>query len=713
MKTIDEIILDMSVLDKARQLTQINAMLFRPESKARITGLAENLGITQEDIKGTGSTLNFTSGGEAELIQEAYLKESKKQIPLIFMQDVVHGYRTVFPIPLAMGCTFDAELLEDCAEMSAKEARAHGVQATFSPMVDLVRDSRWGRVLETTGEDPYLNGEMGKAFIRGYHKGGLACCVKHFAAYGAAEAGRDYNTTEIGPHTLREYYLRAYEECMRENPEMVMTSFNLLNGIPVNGSKELLIDVLRNEWGFDGVVISDYNAIREMMRHGYLETEKECAMVAANNEIDMEMCSGTYIQYLPELVAEGKVSEETIDRMTRRVLQLKEKMGLLDNPYAGMDIEKAKELELCPEHRELARNAAEKSFVLLKNEGVLPLRKENKIALVGPYIEEQRILGAWRCDGKLEEAISVRQGIESYLQQRVDAATGCDGDVLANDCSKISEAVELAKKAEIIVACVGEPMNSSGESRSRSNLLLPVAQMELLRALKETGKPIVAILFGGRAQILTEMEPLVDAILSVWMPGTEGGNAIANVLYGKTVPSGKLTLSFPRNTGQCPIYYNHFSTGRPKKADNLVQSLYLSGYVDVLNAPLYAFGFGLSYTTFQLSDFKLSSDTLKKGEKLTASILVENTGKYDGEEVVQLYIQDYFASMVRPVQELKGYQKVFLKVGEQKLVEFEITEETLKFYDSQGRYTAEEGTFAIMLGNSSANVQRADFTYIK
>ncbi len=712
-KIVEERMKDMSVLDKARQLTQVNAVCLKEGAQAEITGAATNLGISQTDMDNVSSTLNFMYGGEMSEIQENYLKKSSGKIPLIFMQDVVHGYRTIFPIPLAMGGTFDTELVEKCAEMSAKEARANGVHVTFAPMVDLVRDSRWGRVMESTGEDPYLNGEMGKAFIRGFHKGQLACCVKHFAAYGLAESGKDYNTTEIGSHALREFYLRAYHECLKENPEMVMSSFNMLNGIPVNGSHELLVDLLRKEWGFEGVLISDYNAIREMIKHGYLETEKECAEIAANNEIDMEMMSGTYIKYLSELVEEGRVSEEVIDRMLRRVLALKEKVGLFDNAYVGADYDKAKEMELGESHRALAREAAEKSAVLLKNNGVLPLKKEVKVALVGPFAEEKHILGAWRCFGKEEESITVREGIELLLERKVLAAKGCEAELLATDTAGISDAVVVAEQAKVVIACIGEPSKSSGEGASRADLSIPKVQLELLRELRKLEKPMVAVVFGGRPQILTEVEELADAILYVWQPGTEGGNAIANLLYGEVNPSAKLTMSFPRMTGQCPIYYNHFNTGRPKRTDDMVHNKYNCSYRDVLNAPLYPFGYGLSYTEFKVSDLQLSADALQRGGKLLATVLVENTGAFDGEEVVQLYIRDYFASMVRPVKELKAYRKIFLKAKESKRVEFMITEEILKFYDRNEVFTAEEGKFALMIGNSSENLLQKDFCYRK
>lgn len=680
----------MSLEHKACQLTQLNAVYLQKESQAVITGTDEDLGLPKNSVYEMGSALNFMYGGEMSQIQKEYLENSEEKIPLIFMQDVIHGYRTIFPIPLGMGASFDTELVEECARMSAVEAVKNGVQVTFSPMVDLVRDSRWGRVMESTGEDPYLNGEMGKAFIRGYHKGGLACCVKHFAAYGAAEAGRDYNTTDLSWYALREFYLRAYKECLEEKPEMVMSSFNLLNGQPVNANHRLLVDVLRNEWGFDGVLISDYNAVREMMVHGFAEDEKECACIAINNEIDMEMMSATYIKYLPELVKEGKVSESTVDRMLERVLKLKEQTGLFETPYPGVDYEKGKELALSSEHRRIARVAAEKSMVLLKNDGVLPLNKAGKVFVTGPFAEEQGILGSWSCFGKAEEAVSVKMGIEHLLYQEV-----CRNE----------------READVIVVCIGESQEQSGEGASRAELKIEQSQIELLKQLRTTQKPIVAVVFGGRAQILTDVEVLSDAILYAWQPGTEGGNAIANILYGNTAPSGKLPISFPRATGQCPIYYNHFNTGRPKGEDDLENVYYNSSYRDVLNAPMYPFGYGLTYTEFSVENLQLSKSVMRQGETLTASIVLKNTGNRDGEEVVQLYLRDCVASMVRPVKELKAYRKVGLEKGAEQTVEFTVTEEMLKFYREDGTFEAEEGRFLLMIGTSSEQVLSKEFYF--
>lgn len=712
-QTIDEMIQGMTIREKARQLTQINAVYLKKESEAEITGMPEQLDIGLDDIKHVGSVLNFMHSGEMAEIQKAYLKEDGNKIPLIFMHDVIHGYRTIFPIPLALASSFDTQLVENCMEVAAAEASRNGVQATFAPMVDLVRDARWGRVMESPGEDPYLNGEMGKAMIRGFKKGGLATCVKHFACYGGAESGKDYNNVELGEHALHEFYLRAYHECMKEKPEMVMSSFNMLNGIPMNGNTKLLVDLLRKEWGFDGVLISDYNAFRELEKHGYSENHKECARVCANNEVDMEMMSATYIQYLEELIDEGKVSEEVIDRMLRRVLLLKEKVGLFDDPYAGTDFELAKKMDLCDEYRELARAAAEKSMILLKNEGALPLSQDAKVAFVGPYADEQNTLGPWKCHGKPEDTVSIKTGVEKLLGRKIVTAKGCDMGIFADDLSRIPEAVELAKDAETIVACIGEPSREAGEGASRTDISVQKTQVALIKALKELGKPIVLVVFGGRPLVLTEVEPMADAILYAWQPGTEGGNAIANILYGKANPSAKATISFPRASGQCPVYYNHFNSGRPKDEDVLEQAFFHCAYRDCLNAPLYSFGHGLSYTQFEISDLQLSTEHLKAGETLKASVSVENVGKYDGDEVVQLYIRDYFASMVRPVKELKGYQKISLKAGEKMRVEFDITEETLKFFDANLDFVAEEGKFALMIGNSSDNVLSKDFIFKK
>lgn len=700
---------EMNDSDKARQLTQVNAFYVHAETAAQATGVSGDLNLSDSDIAGVGSVLNFGDAADAERIRRAHLSKGENQVPLVMMQDVIHGYRTIYPVPLALGCSFDLSIVEECAYISARESAVNGVDVTFSPMVDLVRDPRWGRVMETTGEDPYLNGLMGRAMIRGYRRGGMGSCVKHFAAYGAAEGGRDYNTTDVSERNLKEYYLRAYRECLKENPELVMTSFNLLNGVPVNGHKDLLVDLLRDEWGFDGVVVSDYGAVREMIKHGYVETERECAAVCAANGVDMEMMSSCYIHNLPDLVKSGEIPRETVDKMVLRVLDLKERLGLLDEPYARVDAAEAERRVLCAEHRAVALKAAEKSCVLLKNSGILPLERGKKILLLGPYADEKNLLGAWRCAGRPEESVSVKEGIEKLTGEKVDCVKVCSWEL--SDCSiaGIPQTVKLASGADVIIACLGEPYNASGEGASRADLRLPATQRVLIQALRKAGKPIIAVIFAGRPQILTDIEPLCDAILYAWQPGTEGGNAVARLIFGDAKPSGRLAMSFPRSVGQIPVYYNCFTTGRPKGEDVLENCGYNSSYRDELNAPLYPFGYGLGYTTFAYSPVKLSADRMQRGGKICASVTVTNTGKREGEETVQLYIRDMFASVVRPVKELKGFKKVALKAGETSEVSFEITEDMLAFFTAGGEFKAESGEFTVTIGGDSRSENSAKF----
>ncbi len=703
----------MSQEDKARQLTQINAYFIKQDVKAEDTGVSGGMRLTAADIDGAGSVLNFGDAEDALTVRGRALRANPHNIPLLMMQDVIHGYRTIFPVPLAMSCTFEPEIIEECAEMAAEESKYNGIDVVFSPMVDLARDARWGRVLETSGEDPYLTGVMGRAYIRGYKKGGVEACVKHFAAYGGCESGREYNTVDLSEHALKQYYLHPYRECVKEKPAAVMTSFNLLNGVPVNGHKDLLIDTLRGEWGFDGITVSDYGAVREMIEHGYCADEKECARVAANNMIDLEMMSSTYVNYLPGLVAEGKVPQKTVDNMVERVLALKEKLGLFENPDNCTSVEKSREVCVCEAHRGIARRAAAKSFVLLENDGVLPLKKSQNAAYVGGYASSHSILGAWACAGRQDEAVSISEGVERVTGRKPLTAEGCDIDLYSTDYSKIAEAVEVARSADVVVVCIGEPNHMAGEGASRSDIALPEGQMRLVREIKKLGKPIVAVVFAGRPQVLNELKELANAVLYVWQPGTEGGNAIAEVLYGDINPSGKLTMSFPRTVGQCPIYYNYYPTGRPKIPDTMENCHYNSSYRDVLNSPLYPFGYGLSYTRYEYSDFTLSSDTLKRGESVTATVKVKNAGDRDGDEVVQLYLHDMYASIVRPVKELKDFKKVHLRAGEEVKVQFTLTEESLKFYAADGNFVAEEGDFEIMVGADSERVLTKELKFVK
>ena len=694
----------MSLEEKALQLTQFPSYELDDNQEKIVTGFSHLGSVERESLWHIGTILNAPN---AEAVQSIRKKRKEKGIddPLPIMLDVIHGYRTVYPVPVALSCSFDTSLIEDCAELAATEAKYDGIDVTFSPMVDLVRDARWGRVMESGGEDPYWGGEVGKATIRGYHKGGIACCVKHFAGYGAAEAGKEYNTTDISDRNLREYYLRPYRECLKENPEMFMSSFNLLNGKPILGHKDIMVDMLRKEWGFDGVVISDYSSVEELYEHGYCATGEDCARVSIESGLDIEMGSTVYAGLLPKLVREGVISEEKLDESVLRVLELKNKLGMYENPDRYADTKKRDEITLSESARDLARKAAEESCVLLKNDGILPLRENAKVAFVGPFVEEREIIGNWSKKARMEDTVSVKEGVEKLLKHAVPCARGCSWKLFDIDESGFEEAEKVCKDADFIVACVGEHMLNSGEAHSRTDIRIPEIQRKFVARLHKLNKPLA----------LGDVEKLADAILYVWQPGTEGGNAIANLIYGKANPCGKTVMSFPRSVGQCPIYYNHFSTARPKRKD--VPSFYSderfrSGYDDEYNSPLYPFGYGLSYTKSEYSDFKLSAKKLNRGGKITANVKLKNAGKFGGYEIVQWYLRDLFASVVRPVKELKGYERIFLKAGEEKLITFEITEETLKFYTDGGEFAAENGKFELFVGGNSRDCLKADFELI-
>lgn len=691
----------MSLEDKALQLTQYPAYL----TAGVVTGGDTAGDLSLSELRKTGSVLNANCGEEIVRLRRDK-REHGISDPLLVMHDVIHGYRTVAPVPLALACSFNLQIIEDCACIAATEAKYDGIDVTFSPMVDLVRDARWGRVMESAGEDPYLCGEVGKAFIRGYHKGGLACCVKHFAAYGAAESGKEYNTAEISEQTLHEYYLRGYAECLKENPELIMTAFCVVNGIPATGNRRLMVDILRKEWGFDGVLISDYASVREMMCHGYCADEKLAAYAAMKATLDIEMSSPCYARFLAELVKEGKIFEDEIDDAVMRIMKLKNRLGLYENPERETDFEKRDEITLCEEYRACVRRAAEESCVLLKNERVLPLKENAEVVFVGPFAEEKEIFGNWGCRGRAEDTVSVAEGVEKLIKRKIKTARGCSCRLKESDESMISQAVQTAEQGDTIIACVGESMWNAGESHSRTDLRLPEVQRKLVQNLAKLNKPLVLVVFGGRPQVLTGIEGYADAVLYVWHPGTEGGNAIANLLYGRVNPSGKTTMSFPRASGQCPIYYNSFNTGRPNEEEAV---LYSSGYDDIPNTPLYPFGFGLSYTDFVYSDLRLSEESFGQGGKLIATVCVKNAGAVAGKEVVQWYIRDLYASCVRPVKELKGFEKIALEAGETRKVSFEITEKTLAFRTAEGRDCAEAGEFTLFVGGNSRDCLQTKF----
>jgi len=704
----------MTLKEKISQLTQITPNFYL--HNGAITGPMEELGLTEDIIYNVGSVLGAAGAELTMEIQKGYLEKNRHKIPLVFMADVIHGFRTIFPIPLAMACSWDPQLVEESARVAAKEASVAGIHVTFSPMMDLVRDPRWGRVMESTGEDPWLNSLYARAFVRGYQgkglsdKESLASCVKHFAAYGAVEAGRDYNTVDMSERTLREYYLPAYKAAVYQGCAMVMTAFTTVDGVPSTVNRWLLKDLLRGEWGFDGVIISDWGAVRETIAHGVAADGQEAAEKAIKAGVDMEMMSSEYVHHLESLVQKGIVDESLIDEAVMRILKLKEQLGLFENPYRGADPEREKAVLLCNEHRKLARKVAAQSMVLLKNQGVLPFdRNIGKVAIIGPYAEANHILGNWSCEGRNDEAVTLKQGIVAKVgEDNVIVAEGCD---VMGEQLNLSSAMAAAQQADAIILALGEHPDMSGEAGSRAFITLPGKQLVLARTVLELGKPTVVVLFNGRPLEITELDCIAPAILEAWFPGTEGGNAIADILFGDVNPSGRLTMSFPYTVGQIPVYYNCYNTGRPKgREDN--DTRFCSRYLDIPNAPLYPFGYGLSYTTFEYSDFVLDNDKLTVDGSITASVTVTNTGKRAGEEGVQLYIRDISASVVRPVRELKGFQKIYLEPGESRRISFIITEPMLRFYRKDLSFKSEPGRFIAFVGPNSAQLLERPFELV-
>ena len=712
-----ELVAQMTLEEKLRQLTQLNGIFFDESDETAATGPKAEVKIQKEDIPGIGSALNFLGTDQVRTIQKNHMKADRNKIPMLFMMDVVHGCVTQYPIPLAMGATFSPELLKECAAMAAREAKTMGIDVTFAPMVDLVRDARWGRVMESTGEDPYLNAQMAAAQVEGFQSEGIAACVKHFAAYGAPEAGRDYNTVDMSERTLREFYLPAYKAAADAGVKMLMTSFNSLNGVPAAANKKLVKGILRDEWKYNGVVISDYNSFRELMQHGVAEDEKECAYKAISATNDIEMMSATYLHCMKELIEEGRVSEAQIDEAVTRVLNLKKDLGLFDDPFirCGKTQEEAeknfKTEVLSAENRKTAKKAAEKAAVLLKNDGLLPFTgKEKKIAVIGPFGDTGKINGAWSCYASEKDAVKISDGVRALLKNAdVKCATGADGalNAEANE-EEIQKAADLAARADVVILTLGEPEGDSGEGNSKQNLELPEAQYALLNAVLRANQNTAVLLFSGRPLAISRLAEKARAILLIWQPGTEGGNAAAELLFGKATPEGKLPMSFPYATGQCPIYYNHCNTGRPRVND-AVRTGYCSSYIDGPNAPLYPFGYGLSYTAFSYSSPAVSSAVMRRGEKVTVSVTVQNVGARAGTETVQLYLRDKAASVTRPIKELKGFKKVFLQAGEAQTVQFTITEDMLKFYNAESEYIAEAGEFEAYAGGNSDCTESVSF----
>ena len=727
---------DMSLQEKIDQLLQLTADFYGKTDRDVVTGPASELGISMEDIDLAGSVLNGTGAKALMQIQDAYMDRHPHHIPLLFMMDVIHGYRTIFPAPIAQGASFDPEMSKRAASVAAREASAAGIHVVFSPMVDLVRDPRWGRVMESTGEDPYLNSRFAAAQIHGFQgddmkEDGKVCgCIKHFAGYGGAEAGREYNTVQVSEHTFREYYLPSYEAGIKAGAGMVMTSFNTVNDIPATINQKLMREMLREEMGFDGVLISDYAAILETVAHGASSDKKDAAHKALLAGVDIDMMTGCYAGELAKLVKEGTIPESLIDESVLRILQLKNQLGLFEHPHKDADPEKEARYILCPEHRALAREAAAASCVLLKNDKVLPIRPSQKVAFIGPYIDNYEICSSWAVTGHPEDSVTIRQAAKELLPD--SDLTFCHGtsllprdhvfagfaepnraeefyaDVFADPEKALADAVAAAKAADVVILCLGEHYLQTGEATSRTELSLPENQMELFCAVRTANPNVAVVLFNGRPLLLDKLSRDAAAILEAWFPGTEGGHAILDLLTGTKNPSGKLPMTFPRNMGQIPIYYNHFSTGRPLTGTD--PQRFVSKYTDAPNTPLFPFGYGLSYTEFSYSDVSLSSDSLTSEDSITASVQLKNTGACTGTEVVQLYIQDVAASTVRPVRELKGFTRITLTPGETQTVSFRISEAELAFHRADGSYGTEPGAFRVWIGGSSATENGANFT---
>lgn len=702
-KHILDLVADMSLEEKAMQMTQLSPDLLYQLTPTNLTGPLRVWKFSDEALWKTGSVLGPLGAAFLKKLQKDYLAKSRQQIPLLFMTDVIHGYVTIMPIPLAQGCTFDPDLTEEAAAAVAREAAASGLHVTFSPMADLVRDPRWGRVMESSGEDPYLNGQIAAATVRGYQgkapreKGRIASCVKHFAAYGQPEGGREYNTVDMSRGVLRDFYLPAYREAIEAGAAMVMSSFNTVERVPATCSRFLLRRVLREEWGFEGVVISDYSAVEELMNHSVACDDMEAGEKCVHAGLDIEMMSGVYAGTLQQLLDQGRITREEIDECVTRILELKNRMGLFENPFKDADEEEEERLLYCPKHLELARRFARESMVLLKNQGVLPVSR-GRIGLAGPFSDTGNILGGWHCEGKPDRTQTLLQALKAQWGEGLETAMTehfIHGEADVPD--RVEEAVERLRDCDICIAAVGEPEWDTGEATSRTNLRLTPNQEKLIHALHGAGKKVVAVLFSGRPLDIAPVLQDCDAVLQAWFPGSAGAAAVVDLLLGKYNPSGHLSMSFPRNTGQIPVYYNHYETGRPETEK---ENHYTSRYLDCANSPLFPFGYGLSYTTFTCGEMKVSEDLGK------VSVRVRNTGERSGETVVQMYIRDVSASVVRPVMELKAFRRISLEPGEEAQVEFSVTKEMLSFYNEEEKWVWEPGAFDLMVGLDSEHVER-------
>ncbi len=698
------------------------------------TGAVVSSGVETKIKEGkVGGLFGVIGADKISKAQKIAVNSSRLKIPLLFGSDIIHGYKTIFPIPLGLSASWDMEMMERTARIAALEATVDGLNWNFSPMVDIARDPRWGRIAEGAGEDPYLGSQIAIAMVKGYQGNDLSkdntmmACVKHFALYGAAESGRDYNSVDMSKVKMYNEYLPPYKAAIDAGVGSVMSSFNDVDAIPATGNKWLLTDLLRKEWGFKGFVVSDYTSVNEMIAHGMGDLQAVSAL-ALRAGLDMDMVGEGFLTTLKKSLQEGKVTSLQIDQACKRILEAKYKLGLFDDPYRYCNEEKAKTTILSAEFRQAAREFAAKSSVLLKNDGqVLPLKKSGTIALIGPLANDKSNMnGTWAVSGDRNLSIPVLDGIKNVAGNSVNViyakgANISDDTVFAKkvnvfgtriDIDKrspdemLKEALDAAGKADVIVAVVGEASEMSGEAASRTDISIPESQKKLIRALAKTGKPLALVLMTGRPLAIPEEKELADAILVTWHSGTEAGNGIADLLFGNYNPSGKLTASFPVNVGQVPVYYSMKNTGRPSAPNS---PKFQSNFIDAPNDPLYPFGYGLSYTNFSYSDISLSKNSMRSTESITATVTVTNTGNYDGEEVVQLYIRDMVASITKPLKELKGFQKIKLKAGESKTVSFTIKVNDLKFYNSSLKWVAEPGDFKLFIGTSSSDAKEAGF----
>jgi beta-glucosidase len=726
---IDALMAKMTLEEKIGQLNLVSVGF-------DVTGPVVSQNVDENIRKGlVGGVFNTYTPIAARKLQEMAVKNTRLGIPLLFGYDVIHGHRTIFPIPLGIAASWDMNAIERSARIAAEEASADGLNWVFSPMVDIARDPRWGRIAEGAGEDTWYGSQVAKAMVKGYQGDDLTkfntvmACVKHFALYGAAEAGRDYNTVDMSLQRMFQEYLPPYKAALDAGAGSVMTSFNEINGVPATGNKWLMTELLREQWGFNGMVVTDYTAINEMVPHGAGKNDYEVGKLALEAGTDMDMVGEVYLRHLGQLVKDGNINTAQIDMACRRILEAKYKLGLFEDPYRYANEKRAASTIMKKEFVDASRDIARKSMVLLRNENnTLPLKNAGTIALIGPLAKSQRdMIGNWSGAGDWKKAISVEQGIKNVAGNKVKVvyakganitddvqmierlnAHGGELDIDKRSSEEmIREAVQIAQGADVIVAVVGESQGMTGEAASRADIGLPGQQLALLKELRKTGKPLVLVLMNGRPLTLSWEDKNADAILETWFAGTEAGNAIADVLFGNYNPSGKLTVTFPQVVGQVPLYYNHKNTGRPFGGELLDK--YKSRFLDVTNEPLYPFGYGLSYTTFSYAKPQLSKTVIKPTDKLEVKVDVKNTGNYDGEEVVQLYIQDLVGSVTRPVKELKGYQKVALKKGESKTLTFNISVEDLKFYNNDLKYIYEPGDFKVFVGTNSRDVQEAGF----